>query len=471
MQPKIKNARSVFTLCLFLIGSVVFIQCSEEEMTVQVPDPYDTIKVSTMNTTAVGCSSCKYVVPANVTLVDGKILGIKPGDMICLSASVKYTNTLTFKNIVGTADKPVIITNCGGTVNLTVSGRPFNVKFSASKFFRFTGGNTNNVYGIRMSGSTSNGLVLCELSTNFTVDHVEIFNVGFAGIMAKTDPTCDNATIRGNFTMRDVVISHNYVHDTGGEGLYVGHSFYEGYTISCGTRLPHIIENIRIHDNRVKNAGWDGIQLCSAPVGAQVYNNTVEDFGRANKADQNYGILLGGGTGGSCYNNFIKGGTGTSLTAFGIGDNLLHNNIIVNSAKVGIFVDERTTLVGQGYRIINNTIINPKGEGMRIYAERVPKNIVINNIIVNPGSFSTYGTVSYVMTLNKMTNTEIANNYTTRNIGDVKFVNPGAFNYRLTSASPTINKGKSISTYNIATDFYNATRLKGTAYDIGASEY
>jgi hypothetical protein len=53
----------------------------------------------------------------------------------------------------------------------------------------------------------------------------------------------------------------------------------------------------------------------------------------------------------------------------------------------------------------------------------------------------------------------------------VKFANAGACNYRLTSSSPTVNKGKSISTYNIAKDFYKQNRLQGSAYDIGASEY
>jgi hypothetical protein len=393
-----------------------------------------------------------------------------PGDVICLNAATKYTNVITFKNIVGTADKPVIITNCGGTVNMTVSGKPYNFKMSYSKYFRITGGNTANVYGIRISGSTANGLVLCDFSTNFEVDHVEIFKVGFAGIMAKTDPTCDDATLRGNFTMRDISIHDNYVHDTGGEGFYIGHSFYGGHTTPCGVRLPHTIEGAKIYNNVVKYSGWDGIQLSCVTQGAALYNNRVENYGVANKSSQNYGIILGAGTGGTCYGNYVKTGTGTGMAVFGLADNMVHDNIIVNAGAMGMFIDERTA-PGAGYKIINNTIINPKTEGIRLYAETVPLNVVVNNIIVNPGSYATYGNSSYIMKLNTVLNLQMSNNYTTRNIADVKFANVTGFNFRLTSTSPALNKGTSISAYNIPQDFYKQSRLKGTAYDIGAAEY
>lgn len=465
--------KSVTKLMLTAIFMGMIFQCSDEELTLTPQTSLtDSSTSSTVTTTAtaVTCSSCKYVVPANVSVVDGKLLGIKPGDMICFNAATKYTNPLTFKNIVGTADNPVIITNCGGTVNLTVVGKPYNFKVSNSKYFRITGGNTANSYGIRISGSTANGLTLCDFSTNFEVDHIEVLKVGFAGIMAKTDPTCDINTTRGYFTMRDVSIHDNYVHDTKGEGFYIGHSFYEGYNTACGVKLPHTIEGIKLFNNKAKSTGWDGIQLSCATKGAEVYSNIVENAGVENKSSQNYGIILGGGTGGVCHSNYIKGGTGTGMAVFGLADNVVHDNIIVNPGAMGIFCDERT-VPGAGYKFINNTIINPKTEGMRIYAELVPLNVVVNNIIVNPGSYGTYGASSYIMKLNKVLNLQSSNNYTTRNIADVKFANAAGFNFRLTSASPAVNKGKSISTYNILKDYYKQSRLKGSAYDIGASEY
>jgi hypothetical protein len=419
-------------------------------------------------TSARACSTCTFVIAATQTTIDGAILHVKPGDVICLNSATKYS-TLIFKNIVGTSTQPVTITNCGGTVNITVT-KPWNLKTSYCKYFRLTGGDTDGTYGIRLTGSTANGIILTDLSTNFEVDHMEVYNVGFAGIMAKTDPTCDDATIRGNFTMRDVSFHHNYIHDTGGEGFYIGHTSYGGVNIAaCGVRLPHTIEGVDIYKNHVVRSGWDGIQLSCATKDAAVFDNLVEDYAVKNTLQQQNGIILGAGTGGLCYNNFVNKGTGGGITVFGLGDNIIHDNVVLNAGEKGMFCDERAS-VGPGFQFINNTIINPKTEGIAIYSETLPKNVCINNIIVNPGAYSQYLQSSYVMLLKgvPVINT---NNYYTRTIDAVKFVDPTHNNFKLQSSSPAVNKGADISTYNIQHDFYGAPRKDGTAYDIGASEY
>ena len=58
------------------------------------------------------CSTCSFVVPEGTTEVDGAKLGIKPGNVICLSKAFKYT-AVEFVNMAGTAENPVIIANCG----------------------------------------------------------------------------------------------------------------------------------------------------------------------------------------------------------------------------------------------------------------------------------------------------------------------------------------------------------------------
>jgi hypothetical protein len=421
-----------------------------------------------ISTQARTCSTCTFVVKASQTTFDGAALGVKPGDVICLSAGIKYS-TLIFKNIVGTATQPVVITNCDGTVNITVN-KPWNLKTSYCKYFRLTGGDVDGTYGIRLTGSTGNGIVLTDLSTNFEVDHMEVYNVGFAGIMAKTDPNCNNATTRGYFTMYDVSFHNNYIHDTGGEGFYIGHTSYGGIDVSgCGTRLPHTIEGCDIFDNHVVRSGWDGIQLSCATKDAAVFNNLVEDYAVKNTLYQQNGIILGAGTGGLCYGNFVNKGTGGGITVFGLGDNIIHDNIVLNAGEKGMFCDERAS-VGPGFQFINNTIINPKTEGIAIYSETMPKNVCINNIIVNPGTYDKYLQSSYVLLLKGVTVLN-SNNYYTRTISSVKFVNPTTNNFKLQSTSPAVDKGMDITLYNITKDFYGAQRKNGTAYDIGASEY
>jgi hypothetical protein len=469
--------QAVKKIALF-IGCFAFLfQCTTEEDITSTEDVLvdQSISATAVSTSPANCAECTYVVPSSAytQTVDGAKLGLKPGAVICLRATNKYAN-IVFKNLIGSAYSPIVITNCGGTAILNATGMPYTMKTEKSKHIRITGG-TGTTYGIKLLGGHM-GLTLEGLTTNVEVNNIEVYNVGFAGIMAKTDPTCDDATIRGHFTMYDVNIHDNYVHDTGGEGLYVGNSFYEkGRTLSCGVRLPHIISGLKIYNNKIIRAGWDGIQVGCALNGAYVYNNRIENFGYKNEPYQQNGIQFSEGTKGICYNNFIKSGPGIGINVVGYGDSFLHDNIIISAGTFGIFCDERTQISLAGFRVLNNTIITPGQDGIRMYNDYVPA-VVYNNIVVNPGSYSKYtyprtGNDAYLYKLTKTIPLTAANNLFTRDINTVKFTAPLSADYHLQSTSPAVNKGKDIRAYNIPTDYYKATRLKGIQFDIGASEY
>jgi hypothetical protein len=422
---------------------------------------------------AVACSDCKYVVPANTYTIDGAQLGIKPGDVIGISGS--RTTPLNFVNIVGTADQPIIIRNCGN-VQATVavaSNASFAVKFTYSKYFRLTGGTEDGTYGIKISGGTL-GVSADLLSTNFEIDHVEVSNTGFAGIMAKTNPSCDSRTWRGNFTMTDAFFHHNYVHDTGGEGFYVGNSFYaSGESTSCGTLLPGELKNIKIYNNRVVNSGYESIQLGCAVSGAEIHDNVIENYGTMNVNVQNNGIQIGEGTGGLCYNNHIKNavGTGAGIILLGLGDNVVFNNIILNSKGYGIFADSRYT-PGPGFKIVNNDIINPKLEGVRLYAAGSQyHHYVMNNLIANSGTYATLGSNSYVHLLNSSVVATVTNNWNTQATLLANYLQFGAISTQILVNCPLVDRGASVSAYGVTKDFNNGARPLGLGYDIGAIEY
>lgn len=474
-------------LALALAIFSIFIQCSEEDFLPisrerisikrdSVGIASDSIPRAADSTTLFAeCKECTYVVPAGTKVIDGKVLGLKPGSIIGLSSSVNY-GSLEFYNIIGTAESPIIIKNCGGTANIVATDKWHAIKTEKSKYFRITGGEVSKQYGIRVRGGEM-GLKLDGLSTNFEVDHVEVFNVSFAGIMAKTDPTCDDATIRGNFTMYDVLLHDNYVHDTGGEGFYVGNSFWDGMERSCGMRLPHEIKGLKLYNNVVKNTGWEAIQVGCAIEGTEIYNNTVNNFGTANRQAQNNGIQIGSGTGGLVYNNLIKQGTGNGMIIMGTGDNVIYNNIIVDAGSNGVFCDERYT-PGEGFKFVNNTILSPKKDGIRLYAELVPLNTIVNNIIANPGTYNAYTEAdsrttadAFVYLMSDDVKVKMSNNLFASSVDEVRFVDAAKDNYRLLPTSPAINYGKEISRFDIKEDFYRASRVKGYAVDIGASEY
>jgi hypothetical protein len=457
--------------CMMVI-LFLHVGCSDLQITPALLNGDETLTIQSATLTT-DSTVRVYVVPPKTHVIDGALLGLKPGDIIGLDASTAYANLL-FRNIVGSATAPITIKNVGGTASINATGLSFALKTEHSRFFRITGGDALNSYGIKVNGGQI-GMHLGALSTNFEIDHVEIFNSGFAGIMAKTDPTCDDATIRGNFTMKNVIFRDNYIHETGGEAFYIGNSFYaNGMSTSCGIRYPHEIHQLRLYNNIVKNAGWDGIQVGCATVNAKIYGNTVENYGTTNTYNQRNGIQLGEGTGGICYGNLIRKGTGNGMNVLGLGDNVVHDNMIIDAGEAGIFCDERYT-PGPGFKFINNTIIRPGADGIRIFANLVPMNVITNNIIVEPGSYSKYvyprtPNDAYVYKLSKTMVIEMLNNHFTTDINSVGFENLLS-SFKLSSTSPLIDKGADVSSYGLLTDFYKKRRLRGLGYDIGAAEF
>jgi hypothetical protein len=422
----------------------------------------------------VTCEQCTYVVPANKVMIDGKELKIKAGDVICLNSGTPYVN-ITFKNLTGTEAKPIMIVNCGGVATLNATGKAYGIKTEGCTYFKIVGvGSGGSPYGIKVKGPEL-GLQLIGLSNNFEISGLEVSDTKGAGIMAKTDPSCsnDDAT-RGNFLMKNIAIHHNYVHHTGTEGLYIGYSKYgSGITCSGKTVLAHEMHNVKIYYNIVKSTAWDGIQLGCATQGAEVYNNTIEDFGLVSKASQWSGIQLGEGTGGLCYNNLIKNGTGQGIIALGLGNATMFNNLIIKTGKQGIFADLRGDgPFGPGYKILNNTIISSTGDGINIYAAKVTnKNVLINNLVVDPGTYGNYGSNTGKAFINNGSPGDITNNYFAETIALAKFKNAGAGDYRLLENSPARDAGRDVSSFGVKKDFMGTARPNGTAFDIGAFEF
>src|SRR5689334_16866958 len=106
---------------------VALLCCSSERMS--TPSQHDTSSIPAIPVSAdykpsnvLGNGSkdypckCNYIVPVKHEH-DGEKLGLKPGDVICLKAGVKY-GPLKFVNLHGTQEKPITIVNCGGPVHV-----------------------------------------------------------------------------------------------------------------------------------------------------------------------------------------------------------------------------------------------------------------------------------------------------------------------------------------------------------------
>lgn len=406
-------------------------------------------------------SKANYFDPSN--------LPVKPGQTVCISAG-DYSE-IRFTNIKGTASSPIKIINCGGKANIT--GYNVGVLFSDCNHIQFLGSGESSIqegFGISSTANASMGIKIEGTSSDIEVANVEISHVGFAGIMVKSDPICDQSNWEGNFAMFNILLHHNYIHDTGGEGMYIGSSFWnEGQEIICdGSKVlayPHLIYGLDVHHNKIHKTAAEGIQYACAPD-AKVHHNELQHTGyNPFSVYQVNGIQIGGGAGGDCYNNVIHDVNGTGIIMLGgLGNQQIYNNLIYNIGGNGIFSDTRPRSSENTYvRIMNNSIISTTGESIKLYST-IQHYEIYNNLLLKTASnqyIKTYSTVRYTA----------SNNFTNNSIDNAKLQYSNDNNYKPRLSSPLVNAGKDLAFLNLKTDLIDTLRPIGGAYDIGCYEY
>ena len=437
--------------------------------------------------------SCNFEISTSTSEVINPVL--EPGDTLCLLAGVR--GPLYLKGIIGTADKPIVIINKGGQ-SIIDSELAYGIKFAECEHVLLSGsGDSNSEYGILIRQVTNgNGISITAKSTDFELEKLEISNVLHAGIVAKTDPNCIYLADRDNFTMYNVSIHDNYIHDIGTEGMYIGSSFFLGqYIESCDENfLPHIIDGVKIFNNRVEYTGWDGIQVGSALNNCDVHDNQIYKDSQAEVSYQMSGIIINTGSSCNVYNNKIIDGKGTGIMMLSTGGQKVFNNLIVNAGRTYDFANQETKqqfgifcnyqyiqAPDSSFHFYNNTIINPKSDGIRFMNEHSDGNQVINNIIINPGTYEYYenlGSVNYVARDSYVHNyldvarITVFNNIFERSSKDQFFHDTLTLDYHLTNKSSlAINKGFNLSNQNISFDIDNLARPFDVEFDIGAYEY
>ncbi len=450
--------------------------------------------------------NCDHIITGNnsvLNVVNASDFNYTPGDVFCINGGDYSAFRLI--GFVGSPSAPLTFKNCNGQVRIT-SPTYTGIQFRESRYIHVTGtGDDNFEYGLQIlfSKSGTSGISVAELSSDFEIDHMDISNVGFAGIIAKTDPRCnDPATWRENFLMENIIIHDNYIHDTEGEGMYIGATFgFETSSRVCnGTqRFAHLIDGLRIYDNIIENAGWDGLQVSVANNDAEIYNNLIDGYGTRREGNQNYGLAIGSGTKAKVYNNIILQNPENAIDLQrgisiidGITGLIIYNNIIERPGGDGIWMHIRMSNasigdLNQGYYFINNTIIEPGASGI-FYNTSIPggggprpeiNNAFHNNLIVNPGNnFDNSGfwkrSDDAFIDFNEREQRDAAtksNNLFTRDLPGVQFADADNDNYNITNGSPAIDIGLDVSSFGITSDFNSGARPSGAVFDAGAFEF
>jgi len=431
---------------------------------------------------------CDFEISVAINIIN-ETNNVQPGDTLCFTPG--YRSFIQFKNIHGTANAPVIIKN-GNGVTLISSESSYGIKLNNCSFIKLTGSGFPQVpYGISISKVTDgSGISIDNESTDVEIERVEVSNTKIGGLYAKTEPdypgNCSFPAVRDRFTMYNTIIHDCYFHDIGDEGMYIGSSKYKGQTVNhCNDTvvLPHVLIGVKVYNNILERTGWDAIQVSSAVSDCEIFNNTVINDSYAEVTYQMSGILIGGGSNCDCYNNKILNGKGDGIDYLGFGDNMIYNNLIVKPGityqpfdssyayqKHGIWIGDIETPANMELKIFNNTIINPRNYGLKIHNQKLNKVIIQNNIIADPMAYQSGGINPYYEYIQGIASVVEDHNYFTKNMGELRFVDPAGNNFVIKQYSPVINAGANLSTDNITNDIEDRVRPV-EQYDIGAYEY
>ena len=180
---------------------------------------------------------------------------------------------------------PLIITNSGGQVRIGGLGHYYVFPLRGGSGWILTGrydpvaqtghadfpghangayANSGGTYGIYINDEYTedsqyevSAIAVGGGATQYELEFIEITRTGFAGISLKTDDD-------GDALMEDVRIHDLYIHDTNGEGMYIG---------STQTQPQHKFRNLEIYNNRVIRTGLETIQIGQMGDGVRVHHN------------------------------------------------------------------------------------------------------------------------------------------------------------------------------------------------------
>lgn len=319
---------------------------------------------------------------ATSLFISGETLGVKPGQTICLKAG--FYMQIRLVGISGAPGNPVTIKNCGGLVEIGDAanfGRWYAMDVVRNNYIRYTGtGDPEHFYGIKLGKSGDTALKI-GLSTDVEIDHLEIANTGFAGIMAKSD-------YRGNPPpdapeMNNINIHDNYIHDTHGEGMYIGE------TKSPGQNLRHL----EVWNNIITRTGLDFFQVANVVEDIDVHHNVFYRSGLRNVLYQNKGVQIGDNSVGRYHHNIVIGSPSNSMIVMGSGNIHITDNYFAGAGDPAFFIDNRAfTLPDEPININRNLIMEVKETVpyFQVFNEINPINITGNTLEGN-NALASYG--------------------------------------------------------------------------------
>lgn len=406
--------------------------------------------------------TCDDIIGRDVEVIDGDALDVRPGDVLCLEAGTR--GELELVNLHGTEEQPIVIVNSGGVVTLDVAGTYSGIDIADSDHIRVSGAGvasqcgadvaaSRQACGIRILGSDR------AITAKTRAEHLEIDHIEMAGILDGTAMSIkDDSLTRSQWKLTGVVVHHNYLHEIGTEGMYIGSSDYE-------LGVDHLLEGVHIHHNLVVDTGRDGIQVGSATSDCSIHHNVIIRPGQNDESSHRAGVMNNKGSVCDIFSNTVIDAAGWGIYVQGNGTNRVYNNLVVRSGRlVSVGSDDGAGIAihdgsnpGESIYVWNNTIVDARGDGIGFHNDVGSDNQILNNLVVGAGGEA----------INAGSPDRVSNNLVT---GSSVFVDAAGGDYRLASSSAAVDAGLDLRSAGLVEDRRGVSRPQGAGFDVGAYE-
>ena len=396
---------------------------------------------------------------------------MQPGDTAIILAGI-YNERVSVSRS-GQNGKPITFQVLAGAT-ATMQGFEVNASYIQILGFNITNNNQTDetAWGIYLIGS------------NNTVSGNNIHDLCAEGIYVSGNGNPNSAGTANN------IVSHNsFIRDEMAGGQIEGQNNLVVYnTVSgtlqyppnCYSRNGADADGFRFFGNGhiFRSNMIENIPVPGSPYNPNPHTDCFQSWGPATNVtfDSNWCQWPAPGTsssGGSNHIGMIENSAGT------VSNLLFMNNVFVNMYQ-GLLVDGSGGSSNiTGLQFDNNTVDNVTQEGVALTAD-APAAQVINNIFCDVGS----GGDNYLSADSSSSNFSATDNDMWMSNGSMpgtygsnatyinqnpQFVNLSGLNFHLSSSSPMIDAGQTLS--QVTHDYDGVSRPQGTAYDPGAFEY
>lgn len=331
-----------------------------------------------------------------------------------------YWKWIFIGDISGSPGCPIVIT--GDTATRTiVSSSPGGVRgwyigngdSATVAYVKFDGGAWYNRTGVRFGLGADNGQYPYDSSDTpiYTLNAGVVLNLGhhveFTGWafnnstymfqVKKNSDSTNPFSIYDNYRFTGIKIHHNYGYKLGSEGMYLGHTDWNGTSQAGNDGRTLMMDSLEVAFNIVHKAGKDGLQIAGQRTNALIHDNLVYQSGYRNASSHRWSIFIGGNATGKMYNNTIVNARGAAGT-LGMGIVEFYNNIIDSIGEGGntepAIYANKSTWTGNTdslkFRVYNNIIKGVLKTGNNSFVQvdnlagLMGKGTISNNIFAHP---------------------------------------------------------------------------------------